>query len=129
MPIATRIDPTRNVRVHEVSGVLVFDELREMLTSLYDSPDFEPDRNALWDLREAELTGFTADEVRRIVELVGTRWGGGGVARAALVVSRTADFGMARMYELQLTAQPEGRIQVFRDIDQAWSWLLGNAEP
>jgi hypothetical protein len=84
--------------------------------------------NALWDLREAITTDVSSDDVRKIVELVADRRPSGVSSRFALVVSRDADFGMARMYEAQLNHVSPGQIQVFRDIEEATTWVTGAPE-
>jgi hypothetical protein len=94
-----------------------------MLSDMYERPDFRPQQDALWDMRDAILTEFSTEEVRQIAALVAANWGHTSSSRAAMVVSRKVDFGMVRMYEMQLTPDTEGRTQVFTDIDEAWAWL------
>jgi len=125
MSITTKFDDKADIRMHQVAGLLRFDELREALSALYASPEYRPEQNALWDLREADLTGFSKDQVAGIVSLVREKWASAGTGRAALVVSAPADFGMARMYEQWLGAEPENRVCVFQDLDGARVWLQG----
>ena len=125
MPITTQVDARNNLRLHRVSGVLRFDELRSALATLYADQRYEPEQNALWDLREADLSDFSTDQVRGIVSLVRSAWAEAGNAKAALVVSETFAFGMARMYEQWLGAQPESRIGLFESFDEALVWLQG----
>lgn len=123
MPITTRTDPDHGVRVHEARGSLTFDELYAVLKKMYEDPGFDPHQDALWDLREAVLTEFSAEDVRRVAALVRDNWADRSSARAAMVVSRKADFGMVRMYELQLAPPTEDRTRVFTDLAEAWDWL------
>ena len=74
MPVTTTVDSTQGLRVHSVTGELTFQELKQMLIAMYDNPNFQSGHDALWDLREASLTGFTADDVRYIVSLVKDGW-------------------------------------------------------
>lgn len=128
MPIATQIESATGLRIHKVTGSLTFTELRETLQALYASPDFRPEQNALWDLRDSVLTTFTTAQVREIVEPVRSHWGTRGAPRAALVVCRDADFGMARMYELQLDVEGTAEVRVFRDLEEARVWVLEEPE-
>jgi hypothetical protein len=123
MGISTRIDIAADVRVRTVNGKLTFAELRDALESVYAQPDYRPDQSVLWDLRNAVLTAFSAEEVRAVADLVRMRWGTQGAPKAALVVCRDADFGMARMFEMQLGLWGTGEIRVFRDMDEAMAWL------
>jgi hypothetical protein len=123
MPITHEVDRARNIRIHRASGELTFDELSEELRRIYDSDGFQPDQSSLWDLREADVTSFTKEQIASIVEIVRDRWATQGTARSALVVAREVAFGLARMYELQLDAQPADRVRVFYDYEEAESWL------
>ena len=120
MAVSTEFDSNSGLRIHTVTGSLSFDTLTDTLAELY--------QDALWDLREASLAEFTADEVRRVIELVRNNWATEGTPRAALVVAREVDFGMARMYELQLSDLSTGRVQVFRNMEAAREWLA-NPDP
>jgi hypothetical protein len=121
MPIETRIDSAAGLRTHIVSGEMDFDALSSTLEGVYSDPDFLPDLNVLWDLRDAILTVFSSGDVSRVVDVVKGNWTG---ARAALVVGRDADFGMARMYELQHDTSSSGEVRVFRDFEEATAWVM-----
>jgi hypothetical protein len=128
MPIMTRLDPDADLRVHLATGRLTYAEVRDALEELYARPDFDPAMNALWDLRDAVTTDISSDDVRKIVQLVKGRRPSGVSSRVALVVSREADFGMARMYEAQLDSVSQGNLRVLRDIDEATAWVGGAPE-
>jgi hypothetical protein len=123
MAIETRIDRSADIRIHTASGELTFDELRATLQALYSSPDFRPEQHVLWDLREAVLTRFSLAEVRDIADLVAEHRGTADPARAALVVSRDVDYGMARMFEQVLAGGSETNVRVFRDLQEAMAWI------
>jgi hypothetical protein len=79
----------------------------------------------MWDLRDADLTAFSTDDIKSVSGLVKQNWGTSSSSRAALVVSRDVDFGLARMYEQLLDNGSTGDVTVFRDYDEAIAWLTG----
>lgn len=123
MPINNEFYQQLNVRKHQVTGLLSFQLLHDFLADLYKSADFKADTNALWDLREAQLKDFTANQVRKIANLVKGQWGTAANSKAAIVVSRVFSLGMAGMYEMYLTDFSPSEVQVFRDMDSALHWL------
>jgi hypothetical protein len=125
MAITMNIDPITGLRIHKVTGRLQFEELREALTAVYDADDFDPDKDVMWDLRDADLTAFSTDDIKSVSGLVKQNWGTSSSSRAALVVSRDVDFGLARMYEQLLDNGSTGDVTVFRDYDEAIAWLTG----
>jgi len=124
MKIKTEINQKKNVRVHIVSGQFDVEVLFESLTEMYSSLPLHADMNVLWDLRATEGIGSLATgQLDKIISLVGNKWGAGGKNKAALVVSRQVDFGLARLYEQELENQTPGRIRVFKDIKKAVRWI------
>jgi hypothetical protein len=105
------------------------DSLLNELSRFYDSPDYDPEMNVLWDLRQLDgLSGLATSELSRLVTLVSRRWISSQPRRAALIVSRTVDFGMARMYEMRMESVSRQEIRVFTDFEQARQWLGMNSQ-
>ncbi|MFC1829337.1 hypothetical protein ACFL0O_06985 [Thermodesulfobacteriota bacterium] len=123
MEITTNIDKTAGLRTHKVTGVVSKNDLLLKLEEIYSIPDFEPDMNVLWDLRNADLASFSSDDIHRVRDFVVHKWGTDGTNRAALVVSRDIDFGLSRMYQVSLESITASKLQVFRDMDKALAWL------
>ena len=128
MEITTRIDAAAGLRSLVISGAVTFDELTAALRTIYQDPAFQPEHNSLWDLRRADVTAIDAAQVRGLTDLVRKRWGSSGRPRAAIVVVREFDFGLARMYELRLDSLGSGEVQVFRCIDDAHEWFGGDQD-
>jgi hypothetical protein len=123
MAITTKIDKESNLRLHNVTGALTLNELMAKLEEVYSEPDFTPEMNVIWDLREADLALFTTADIRKVRNYVSKHWGTGKGNRAALVVLRDLDFGLSRMYEFFLESRTSSEVQVFRDYDKALEWI------
>jgi len=123
MTITTHIDKEANLRHHKVTGPLTKDELIEKLKEVYSEPDFDPDMNTLWDLREADLSSFFSPDIQEVRDFVSEHWGTGGKSRSALVVSRDLNYGLSRMYEAFLKGKTSSEVAVFRDYDDAVKWI------
>jgi hypothetical protein len=123
LPITTSIEPTTGARLHEVTGHLNLEELGGTLTKIYESADFDPDQDVLWNLLKANLSAFSVDDIRQVTHLVKDNWGASDKSRAALVVARDLDFGLARMYQQLLEGQSLGEVRIFRNVDEAIEWL------
>ena len=129
MQFATSINSAHQIRCHAISGEFDMDGLLNELSRFYDSPDYDPEMNVLWDLRQLDgLSGLATSELSRLVTLVSRRWVSSQPRRAALVVSRMVDFGMARMYEMRMESVSRQEIRVFTDFEQARQWLGMNSQ-
>ena len=124
MKIKTEINQKKNVRVHIVSGPFDIESLFKSLSEMYASLPMQADMNVLWDLRAAEdIASLETDQLNKVISLVGKKWGNSGKNKAALVVSRQVDFGLARLYEQQLGGHTTSKIRVFKDIKKAVHWI------
>lgn len=120
MKIKTEINQKKNVRVHIVSGEFDLDSLFESLAEMYSSLPLQADMNVLWDLRAAEGVGLAdSDQLTKVVGLVSDKWGTEGNNKAALVVSRKVDYGLAKLYGRQSSSD----VRFFRDIKKAVRWI------
>ena len=123
MDFDTQISKKDNLRVHKVVGELTTDGLLEALEGVYSSPEFEPDMNVLWDVREARVPSMSSSDIQRVSELVAKHWGTGGTSRAALVVSKDFEFSLSRMYQVFLESRISTQVRVFRSFDEALEWI------
>jgi hypothetical protein len=123
MEIATQINEERNIRFHKIDGPINVDILKDTLASFYKSPDYDPDMNILWDLKDADFSSVTFEDVESLAGMIEKYWGKGEKSKAALIVSKDLGFGLSRMYELLLTGSSPNRVMVFRQYDEAEEWL------
>ncbi len=114
------IDPTaRLVRVI-FSGRLTVAEMYDRRTRLMADPAFDSSFSQLVDARAVthfEMNGYTIKQwAQEHVAAAG--------ARRAIVLSRNADLGLARMFQIHRELAGGGdEIEVFRDLDTALKWL------
>ncbi len=123
MEFTTHIDKEANLRINTVIGSITKERLFEKLNEIYLVPDFDPDMNVLWDLREADLSSFQSPDLQHLRDFVKNHWGTGGKSKAALVVSRDLDFGLSRMYEFFIEDKTSNDVHVFRNLDEALEWV------
>ncbi len=123
MRVESIFDHVKMVRTHKVSGVVNLPEFREVLQGIYAHRQFNPDMNALWDLRHADFAGVAPEDVRSLMQIVVTNWNRNGRCRAAIVVAGMAPYGISRMYESQFGVAAPCKIKVFLDVNLAWKWF------
>jgi hypothetical protein len=128
MPVETMIDSETGARTHVVTGELTPEMLLGALREIYQRSDYSPGACSLWDLRGAEIREFTKTEIRDVVDFVSQNRGAPPGTCAALVVSRSLDYGLARMYEQMLVASSDVNVMVFMDIEEARAWLKRGVE-
>jgi hypothetical protein len=94
-----------------------------VLKEFYSSSEYEPDMNALWDLRSADFSEVKSDEVHALVDLGKIYWGLSGESKSALVVESDFEYGLTRMYEILMTVSRSDNVMVFKEYNQAEKWL------
>jgi hypothetical protein len=124
MHIDTKIDDRNNLRIHVITGRFELSDLVSKLNTIYDTSSDLLEMDSLWDLRELMgLSSLDSSHLDILVQVVAKKWTPNTPRRAALVVSRTVDYGLARMYEMRLASKSKNRIHVFNDYDEAVIWL------
>jgi len=84
-----------------------------------------PGMHRLWDLREADLSNWTRQEIRGGIEAIASRTPpiAKDELRVAALVTRDLDYGVARMFESMASGSLPIRYAVFRDEPRALEWL------
>ena len=121
MTVTYQIDQAKR-RIHtRCVGAVTLDEVMQHFADLVRDPDCPARLDVLLDLSEmtylptsSELTGVTTEvaRVRPRVQFDG----------CAIIASRDALFGMARMFEV-FAEDYFGATRVFRTLDEGTSWL------
>ena len=120
MPFTHVSDAAPHIVRTTAHGLIRFDDLAAHLQTLMDAGVARVPQ--LIDARDAEHD-LPASDIRRLVELVSDLRATHGFGnRAALVVSRPVQFGMARVYGA-LAQKVDPDFAVFRDLGEAEVWL------
>ena len=118
MPVKYSLDLAHRLLVVKAWGVLVDDDVHAGRQELLDHPDFDRDFGQLFDAREV-------DEVQFSVEVMGRMAQSSILAREsrrAFLATTPYQYRMACLFVT--LAQPyQPNVQVFRDLDEALSWL------
>jgi hypothetical protein len=120
MAIHFTVFPDLNLLLSEFEGVVNPVELLAWYEALRSHDEFRTDIRQLADFRRNVPEAWTADEMKRVLEM--EPFGEG--ARRAFVGPSDVVFGLARMYaSFSDTLGRGGNIEAFRDMDEALEWL------
>jgi len=124
MKVDSEVFPREKYRIHRLSGEFDFELIRNNVISVYSDPEFNPEFNSIWDLRQMEnLQKISKEEIEWIVSFVRNQRSIYGKIKTALVVSEKLHFGIARIYEMSLQKDSNNEVMVFKDIEKALSWM------
>lgn len=97
--------------------------LASLADDLLAHADWQPGRHCLFDYRASDFSAVQAAELRWAADLHAERRERIGRGRFALVMRDLLDFGIGRMYELNVADRVETEIHVFRDFAEARRWI------
>ena len=129
MAIEIKIDHDNQIRTAIVTGKLTFEDLLSKLKEIFIDRDIYDLPHSLWDIRQADITSFTAEQISRLAEFVAGNWGLEGKNKIALVADKNFIFGLARMYEILSNFKSPSMTMVFHDYDEALTWLKEGTIP
>jgi hypothetical protein len=121
MSIEVTLDKEQDLITRTLSGQFPIDDIIAKLKETVEHPDYHPGMKSLNDLREFVPVSDSSN-VRRMAEYLLANAAEREGLRAAIVVSRTVDYGMTRMLQA-MADTPSFSLAVFYDIDEAKRWL------
>jgi hypothetical protein len=121
MSIVVTIDKEKDLITRTLTGQFPIEDVIRELQETAKHPDYHPGMKSLNDLREFVPVSDSSN-VRRMAEYLLANAAEREGLRAAIVVSRTVDYGMARMLQA-LADTPSFSLAVFYDLDEAKQWL------
>jgi hypothetical protein len=109
------------VTTHVCTGRLSADEIAAGIRAFYDEA---PTPHTLWDLRDADVSGISADQIATFADLARDAAAMRGPGKTALVAAGLLAFGLSRMFEAysDATLRPV-RVRVFKNIEEAEAWI------
>ena len=123
MPISYHIDEGKGLVVTTATGTLTDSDILQLKARLVADPRWKPGMRELSDVRLIDRLEVTTEGVRQM--MMRDRLDAAALAsyRLAIVVAHELAYGMARMYQI-LTEQSIPNVRVFRDLEEAKSWLV-----
>ena len=99
-----------------------------MLEMVVYSKEFQPEVSTLWDVREYNFDATNIDFFNRIND-IRKLFPSRGKAKVAIVVDSDLGFGMGRVFEQlsEVNSFPQ-KIKIFRKLEKAEQWLIGEAD-
>ena len=113
------IDPVRRLVTFHLKEGFTPEDFVEGTDAIRTHPEFSPDLRQIIICDNSFSEGFTGDVVSKLARDIAIF---SKSSRRAVVVSRDLDFGIARMFAL-LKDGSTGEIAVFRELQEALSWL------
>ena len=117
MPVTSYICPTHALVLTRVDGAMSIEGLQQNQEWLLNQPDFSPGFRQIFDMSGMDNLETEGDEVRGLPYIWDTD------SRRAIVATNDLAFGMARMYQLIRDTEHEGRLGVFRSLEEALEWI------
>jgi hypothetical protein len=106
-------------------GEASFDGFVAWMQEGLSDPRYRERMSIILDYRELDWSGISLEDVQDRIKLFKTDSNRFGRVRVAMVMRATVDFGLARMYQAHIEAQPDLQIEigVFTSIENAREWI------
>lgn len=120
MAIHYRINEEAGVVITEITGKVSVEDITQHYHRANADPDAREQYHSLVDMREAEPLDLTITDIDYVNNLSAPSRSS--KTRLAFVAEDETNVGLCSIF--QQFAEPVGQpIQIFTDIDSAWSWL------
>lgn len=126
MPVVSTIINELHVLEHSCRGTMKVQDIIDAFDDAMNLPGFERSMPVLWDLRDAKIDA-TPEEMQALVTHVGLKRGHRGTGyRLAVVAQDSMLITLADIFKA-LSSPLSFQVRIFRDIDEARSWISSNA--
>jgi len=129
MNIKIKIDKANQIRISTITGIFTLKDILKKLKEIYSDPELVNLPNSLWDIREADLSSFTAEQIQTLSEFVAGTWGKDNNKKTAIAAGQDFIYGMSRMYAQTLEFKTSNTTMVFKEYDEALIWLTKGTLP
>ena len=123
MSVEIKYDQNRKVLDIIVFGLSDADDLSSALEHIINSGDYPPNTDAIWDVRNSDLSNANFQFVSDLVK-IRSRFKKRRDCRSALIVSSEVQYGLCRMFEMLSEGKISQQLRVFRDYKEGEQWLL-----
>lgn len=120
MPASYKIDKERRLVISTGTGVFLAADALDHQERLCKDPDFDPTFSQLMDLTQITEYNIGLDDMHKLAQ----REVFAPESRRAIVVQTDLAYGLARMFEMLRENAGELGIRVFRNLDEAFDWVL-----
>jgi hypothetical protein len=124
MPAFYKIDKEHRMVLSTASGVFDLAAALAHQDQLLADPDFDPSYSQLLDYSHVTDVRIDANDVRKLAER-SVFWP---CSRRAMYVTRDIEYGFARMFEMLRENAGEKGIRVFRNLDDALTWIFAGRD-
>jgi hypothetical protein len=124
MPAFYKIDKEHRVVLSTASGVFDLVAALAHQDQLLADPDFDPSYSQLLDYSHVTEVKIDANDIRKLAER-SVFWP---CSRRAMYVTRDIEYGFARMFEMLRDNAGEKGIRVFRNLDDALTWVFAGRD-
>jgi hypothetical protein len=124
MPAFYKIDKEHRVVLSTASGVFDLAAALAHQDQLLADPDFDPSYSQLLDYSHVTEVRIDTNDVRKLAER-SVFWP---CSRRAMYVTRDIEYGFARMFEMLRENAGEKGIRVFRNLDDALTWIFAGRD-
>jgi hypothetical protein len=124
MPAFYKIDKEHRVVLSTASGVFDLVAALAHQDQLLADPEFDPSYSQLLDYSHVTEVKIDANDIRKLAER-SVFWP---CSRRAMYVTRDIEYGFARMFEMLRENAGEKGIRVFRNLDDALTWVFAGRD-
>lgn len=130
MAVPYSIDGKRRYAQAVLSGIVTGQDIARTIEAIYDSPDWRPGFDIIWNFAGVTDLVFDTDDLESLVALRRARADAGGAGRDIIVIKRILDDALARLYAA-MTKNERRRTRLCASEDTALEilGLAGDAGP
>jgi hypothetical protein len=119
-----RIDETKNIAYIKVSGKVSSKDILDAFDIAVSLEKYKKGMGRLWDFTAIDLSSLDSSVIPKMAQYSLSFPPGISDVKVAFVVTKTNEYGLARMFQMYSDLYAKTQIMIFDTIDKAEKWMM-----
>jgi hypothetical protein len=124
--VAIRIDTEKNIAYIKMIGKVKSQDILDAFDQAVASKGYKKGMGRLWDFTEIDLSFLKTDVIPRMARYSLKFPEGIRDVKVAFIVSKTLEYGLARMFQTYSEMYAKSQVRIFDTIAKAEKWMTEN---
>jgi len=122
MPVKLIYNQSKKILIMRVEGQLSIDDVEVATLEIFESKEFPPDVNTLWDVRQLSFEDIDIAFIKKLIATRKKYTGQRGSPKIAILSNNVLAAPIIKLYVI-LSKAPKEKTCVFKTLEEAELWL------
>ena len=119
-----RIDEGKNIAYIKMTGTVSSNAILNAFDIAVSDEKYKKGMGRLWDFTDIDLSSLDSDDIPKMAQHSLSFSPGINDVKVAFVVTKTMEYGLARMFQIYSDLHAKTQVRVFDTTDKTEKWIM-----